>query len=401
MFINRLKKRWPLITLASIAILGLVVHLGILYHASILAVIHSNKLNRETLETSLKLGQDFLLKNQKADGSFNYEYDFINDRFTAGDNQVRQAGALWGLALIYQELPSEKSRIAIERSITFFENYTRQGKNGLFIAYPGDSKGRSGTVALVCLGIIDFLRAEPHHPDKPHYDSLLNGYLNNILSLQQKNKRFSASYDLSDGFGDGYHSPYYDGEILLMLCKAAKYLGYDYLKNNIVVSARSMYNAYVTEARIKDEDSDVTKGFYQWGSMSFYEIYTAGWDDQCADRTIELAYWMIDTHRTLIKPRNTAYAHEGMVSAWQLAKLTNDEWAMHKIGAVIDIGLSKLISWQVGGPLQNNFLLANQPGKDLAIGGFMNLRNEPLLRIDVTQHQCHAMILARRFIYSN
>ena len=91
--------------------------------------------------------------------------------------------------------------------------------------------------------------------------------------------------------------------------------------------------------------------------------------------------------------------HEGMASAWQLAKLSDDEWAMKKIGAVIDIGLAKLISWQVGGPLQNSYLENNPPTRELAVGGVMNRKDEPLLRIDVTQHQSHAIILARRFIY--
>ena len=34
-----------------------------------------------------------------------------------------------------------------------------------------------------------------------------------------------------------------------------------------------------------------------------------------------------------------------------------------------------------------------------AIGGVMNSKSYPKLRIDVTQHQMHAVILARRFIY--
>ncbi len=222
-----------------------------------------------------------------------------------------------------------------------------------------------------------------------------------FFGLRRDDGHFSGSYNLKNGLSCGKPSPYFDGETLLTLCKAAKYLGYDSLRSIIEESAENMYQFYVTEARQKDADSNQTKGFYQWGSMSFYEISSAGWGDLWAERTIELAFWMIDTHRTLMRNRNTAYAYEGMISAWQLAKLTGNEWAMKKIGTVIDIGLSKLISWQVGGPLQNSFLENNPPARNLAIGGVMNHRKEPLLRIDVTQHQCHAIILARRFLYTD
>ncbi|MEQ9423052.1 MAG: hypothetical protein RJQ09_01445 [Cyclobacteriaceae bacterium] len=379
---------------------GILTYLIMFQHASFLAVIHSNELNKEILNESLKLGQQFLVNNQKPDGSFNYEYNFVDDSFTPGNSQVRQAGALWGLALSHQDMPTIEAKAAIEKSISFFEQNTAKSDVGLYIVYPGESRGRTGTMALVALGLIDFLRAEPDHPNKNQYDSLLSGYISQILSWQMADKRFFSGYNLTDGKGTSNPSPYFCGEILLTLCKAAKYQGYSHLKENIVESASAMYDIYVTAARKEDFDSNTTKGFYQWSSMSFYEIYAAGWDDQWAEKTIELAYWMIDTHRTLMRTRNTAYAHEGMTSAYELAKLSGDDWAMQKIGTVVDIGLEKLISWQVGGPLQNEFLKRNVPTSHIAIGGVMNKQDEPTLRIDVTQHQNHAMILAKRFIYS-
>jgi len=53
-------------------------------------------LNDEILKSSLDLGSNFLINNQKPEGNFNYEYDFVTKKFDMGDNQVRQAGALWG-----------------------------------------------------------------------------------------------------------------------------------------------------------------------------------------------------------------------------------------------------------------------------------------------------------------
>ena len=56
-----------------------------------------NQLSRDLLERSLELGTSFLLHNQKEQGNFQYEYDFVKRRYNPNDSQVRQAGALWVL----------------------------------------------------------------------------------------------------------------------------------------------------------------------------------------------------------------------------------------------------------------------------------------------------------------
>ena len=121
--------------------------------------------------------------------------------------------------------------------------------------------------------------------------------------------------------------------------------------------------------------------------------------EKYAEWVIDLAYWMIDVHRTLMRRRNTAYAYEGMICAWERARLTGNTEALQKIGDVINDGLYKLTSWQVGSPNQNAFLLRNRSNDPKAIGGVMNHRKEAPLRIDVCQHQMHAVILATRFLY--
>jgi len=59
------------------------------------------KLTREILLKSYKLGNKYIINNQKPEGNFNYEFDFVNNEVTGTDNQVRQAGAVWALALMY------------------------------------------------------------------------------------------------------------------------------------------------------------------------------------------------------------------------------------------------------------------------------------------------------------
>jgi UDP-N-acetylmuramoyl-tripeptide--D-alanyl-D-alanine ligase len=108
---------------------------------------------------------------------------------------------------------------------------------------------------------------------------------------------------------------------------------------------------------------------------------------------------MIDVHRTLERRRNTGYAYEGIISAHHLAQTTGDAASEQKLRAVCEQGLGKLITWQIGSPIQNEFLQKHPPAVPYAVGGVLNAADDPLLRIDVTQHQMHAVILARRYIW--
>jgi UDP-N-acetylmuramoyl-tripeptide--D-alanyl-D-alanine ligase len=153
-----------------------------------------------------------------------------------------------------------------------------------------------------------------------------------------------------------------------------------------------------------DPDSSLTKGFFQWACMSFWEYRDAGWKNGTVfgDCLLALSWWMIHVHQTLERTRNTGYAYEGIIHAYRLAKMRRLKPAMNDLAYTIDTGLYKLTSWQVGGPLQhrNKYLLAHSTRDPLAVGGIMNHRRQALLRIDVTQHQMHAVILALNYVYT-
>jgi UDP-N-acetylmuramoyl-tripeptide--D-alanyl-D-alanine ligase len=362
-------------------------------------------LTSNILNKSLDLGTRFLLNNQKEEGNFNYEYNWITKELNKDDSQVRQAGALWGLALIYNNRPDIKLIPALKKSLEFFERHSMESGDGRkWITYPNDLSGRTGTVSLVTLSIIDILRA-PNYLDAKFREKLesdLDKYLGFLVSVQTEKGHFHKSYTYGDGTGFGHRpSPYFDGESLLALTKAAKYLGKTNLKPLIFESAEAMHKHHVVEALRSDPDSKKTKGFFQWGSMSYFELATTGWPntEKYAEIVIDLTDWMIDVHCTLERTRNTAYAYEGIIHAHELARQRGDQDHVKKLACVIDMGLRKLTSWQVGGPIQNSYLRKHLTSDRLAVRGIMNHRKEPYLRIDVTQHQMHAVILALRYVY--
>ncbi len=373
---------------------------------------NKNKLDRQTLQQSFKLGRQFMLNNQKPAGNFNYQYDFVAKQMDQDDNQVRQAGALWGLALMFQHDQDPSNKAALDKGLRFFFDCTKAGPvtGSLLIAYPGVPTCRTGTVALVALSIIEYLRtaqAQKAVIEDTYRKELLGylkGYLAHLTYMRLENKHFSSSYSLRTKSKSTRFSPYFDGETMLCLIKAAKYLGHTELIPLIEDSAMTLARDYTIQEWHKDPDSRQTKGFFQWSCMAFWEYEDAGWKnaDTFGDYVLSLAWWMIYTHHTLKRTRNTSYAYEGIIYAYRLAQKRNHKAALYDLAYTIDRGLFKLTSWQVGGPLQsfNKFLTTHPTQDPLAVGGIMNHRREAPLRIDVTQHQMHAVILALKHVYT-
>ena len=134
------------------------------------------------------------------------------------------------------------------------------------------------------------------------------------------------------------------------------------------------------------------------------EYYQSGWleAEMFGDFVLMLYHWMIHTHGILQRSKNTGYAFEGIISAYEIAKDRKDQDMLQRLEAVIDQGLHKLCTWQVGGPLaqENPFLVKHPTTEKIAVGGIMGSAYGADLRIDTTQHQMHALIMALTTVYT-
>jgi UDP-N-acetylmuramoyl-tripeptide--D-alanyl-D-alanine ligase len=288
--------------------------------------------------------------------------------------------------------------------MAFFNENSRKAKGGRrCVVYPGVEIGGTGTIALVALAHIEYLRSGPpgasEEARKP-YLAHLRQYLRQLQHALRDDGLWHGKYDSSRCRPEGDPSSYADGEALLALVKAYKYLGFKELGPVLLRAAAAGRKRNIDEALAAHGDSNVTKGYYQWSSMAFYEMVTSDLADvqSYGDTLLRLADWMIDEHDTLWRFRNTGYAYEGIVHAYAYAQQRKDSARVAKYACVIDLGMTRLLAWQVGGPLGSAF--ANQ-GKDdpLARGGVQNGASSSPLRIDVTQHQSHATLLALRYVY--
>ena len=284
--------------------------------------IDDKKLDPPLILKSLKMGCNYIVENQiEGIGIFNYQYNFVTKQMDTSDSPVRQAGALWGLALCHNHFPSNiLYKKAIENGLKFFRQHMVDGptEGSRMIKYPNSEESQSGVNALYGLAIIDFLRTMVDY-DLTHISDIdipieelkvqLKGTIKFLQYMQNDDLHFSKEYNFNEASKSQESSSYYDGETMLCLVKAAKYMdGYNNLIPRIEKAAPIMAKAYTIDVwRTDRHDSDKTKGFYQWSSMFFTEYYLAKWEnyEYYGDYVIILAHWIIHTHGILNRKRNT------------------------------------------------------------------------------------------------
>jgi UDP-N-acetylmuramoyl-tripeptide--D-alanyl-D-alanine ligase len=138
-----------------------------------------------------------------------------------------------------------------------------------------------------------------------------------------------------------------------------------------------------------------TKSFYQWGTMAIVELIGSGWPEfrPYAQTVFDMTDWELDVHRLVHRKSNVGYALEGLIPAAELARTLGDTARARWYARAIDRLLEKLLPLQIGGATANAFIGGHTP-EHRAIGGIQSSADDPVLRIDVTQHQTHAVLQA-------
>ncbi|MDD4097196.1 MAG: hypothetical protein PHC30_00360 [Lentisphaeria bacterium] len=359
-------------------------------------------LTRAVLVHSLEAARAYYLNQQKADGSFIYGKDMATDEVYEDDNQVRQAGALWGLASLNRDRGNEPTRRAVILGLDFFARHMTVLPTGeSTVVYPGEENIKTGTVALYCLSLIEFLRgAEASLPKelRDRYRTYLELNLTYLRSMEMADGSWARSYDAPSGFRETVASPYYDGETLLAYCKAARYLGMTELVPRIEYALPRLIAKYTVVCWRPGGDTDLTKGFYQWGRMASAEYLEAGWTahaELAAQAALAMSWWLLYDNQLESRQGNTAYAVEGLVGAWRAARKRGDTDSMAVLRETSERIINQLVTLQYGGPYQdfNPFLKSLPRVKPHSFGGISAARDSAVVRIDVHQHQTHAMLM--------
>lgn len=385
-------------------------------------LLATSVINSSSLDTALELGAKFLMSRQKPGGNFHYEYDWKKKENSDDDNSVRQAGTTWGLAFLHAGAPSAELSEAVLKALKFFEQYAATDKHGRrFVRYPGEENGKLGTIALLALAHIDFLRSSPNLDEKvqkklKHH---LNGYIQFLLHAEtsigkgdHKRHTFHGRYKHS-GEPFAEDSAYFDGEALLALVRAARHMNHSNLWETIGRTAKGSWELDAeTGLKQGDKHGDGIdekklkrmKGFYQWSSMAMYELLQTDKHKfkPFEKRILRYADWRLSSTKfPLGSNKNNAVTLEGLVPAYLVALGADDERA-DKIGCLLRrSGIPNLNILQVGHPDAQGGALKASNDDPRAFGGVQPSLDSPKLRIDTTQHQMHAVLQIKQMLTSH
>jgi hypothetical protein len=363
-------------------------------------------LTRKLLVDSIEAARAYYLNQQLPEGTFTYGLDAVTLTPVTDDNQVRQAGALWGLSCLARDRHTTATRSAVVRGLDFFFRCSQPLRLGCIgPVYPNEDTISTGTVALVSLAIVELFRGQDEYltsAGRGLYDTWLSSYLDYLQRLELERGGWGKEYLVLPNEVDREASPYFDGETLLLYCRAARYMGRSQLVPRIERMAPVLAQRYTTDAWAKTPDSDLTKGFAHWGCLAFAECVEAEWANAevLGDAAMALAWWLVHRHGVESRRGNTGYAVEGLLSAYRVARKRGDAAAMQSLRAVCERLLVRLIRLQVGGPLYDpNRFFGSRTADPRAVGGVLSSEGSSLVRIDTVQHQLHAMLMALDLLF--
>lgn len=378
----------------------------------------------EALDQAIEGARFYILAQQSPRGNFRYSMDFTEANFQEdSDNAVRQAGTLWSICNLNRDRFNEPTRQACLLGLDFFMHYTRPlPKSDIkVITYKGERKVKTGMVALFCLGLIDFITGQEKYMTEQQRQPYLESLEQNLHFLQHQEMAWGGwlkeyvndptALPLPPG-EEGESSPYYNGEAMLAYLFAVRYYrGHPELtmpqglEERIHEAFPKLLKYYAVECLRPTGDSTETKGFFQWGLMScalYHDLYPERNADIIENAAMALSWWQIFNNRMDTRNGNTAYAIEGLVAAWHIAHETGRTVEAAHLRTSIENTLARLMTWQVGGPFEqyNDFLMTwKDKIPSAAYGGITDRANSGYIRIDNVQHQLHAMLLARQYLW--
>ena len=159
--------------------------------------LESVRLERRLLTETIEKARGYYLAQQLPEGNFSYARDILTGRQAADDNQVRQAGALWGLACLNRDRPTPATAQAVVRGLFFFHSNSRPLHSGHTAPiYPGEGEIKTGTVALATLAMIELWRGEEQYLTRLGKGQCLMWtahYLNYLGGMEMENGSWGRS----------------------------------------------------------------------------------------------------------------------------------------------------------------------------------------------------------------
>ncbi len=357
-------------------------------HTSVLRQESPQTLTTEQIREVIKKGTEWFKNAQEKSGHFKYEYMPFLDRYIDDDNMVRQSGGLYVLGELYRNDTENKFELLepIAKAISFFEKNTVKGefqKQDFLCVMKTSTKCSIGGTSLTLIGIIDVVQATPLL--KSEYEDLIEGYKNYILAMKLPEKGFRNSYypDLEEDQSEK-ESHFGNGEAFLALTRYYKYNPDEEVKQIIDESYEYFEGVYT----VKWDNN-----FYLWGMAALKDLYAMDPHEEYFEFVKDYTDWRISKYKNSRDSSHNKCAYiEGVISAYSVLEPNLTEEEKEYYLEEIDFWLSKSWELQVNSTdelsVTYNDLTKSLKIEDRAksVGGFLTDIDEPVQRIDFTQH---------------
>lgn len=339
------------------------------------------------VQQSYDAGEKWLLENIRDKGLFRYIYHPKVDDYPNKNNAIRQLMAARLLAEIVNEKPEHVQ--LHRRNLQFYlRNWYKEDGDKAYVYY--NSKSKLGANAML-------LRTLVWSPDFEKHEEEAQKLAVGILSLMNEDGAFSPWYIAPDyDYDEDYLLTFYSGEALTALVEYYEKTGdMDYLTAS--VKAQDFYiNRYVNEI-----DTYYYPAYVPWHTISLNKLFMITWDPKYAEAAFAMNDKLLEIQDTtnyvgrFYNPATPQYGSphsssdgvytEGLVYAYELAKMMEDTERMQRYRSAIEIAVPNIISMQYTAETAAQF---KRP--DRAIGAIKTRIDKTGTRVDCVQHTMDA-----------
>lgn len=331
---------------------------------------------------SAKRQGEWFTRNQTNEGDFVYERIVATGEVKEGNNIVRQAGALYGLAQLYGYTKDPKIEQTLEQGFTYFRGLTATPSADVNkIVYFDDAQ--SNTNALLVLALVEYIEGDIKHNTTENLEYLVR--LSNYLVATQAT---NGSY-INDYTPRAEESDYNNGETMYALIRS-----YNVTRNErYLTSVKRFANYALTHYGEKEFNSS----FFSWGMAGFAYLYKADPSDRYWKFLKEYAEkYMIARgagyEKTQDSPPGSAVFLEGIDHVAWIAR-EKDTVMYRALREHVQKVLTYLVTYEIGGPYGKY----TSPD-DTVIGAVCSQVTCETTRIDFLQHLLSAILLYIRFL---
>ena len=352
-------------------------------------------MNRDRLVAAARLGGDYLVRMQMADGRFRYSYNPVTNQFSKlSYNILRHAGAAISLFDLYSATRDTRYLKAATKAVVYLKTRLRRANKAGLLVPDHDGKAKLGANGLALIAFVRYIELTGSAQARAQ----AVGLARLIMAMQASDGSFKSYYAIRGHPASLRVSLYYPGEAILGLLRL-----YNLTRDSKLLDAARRGADYLIKSQQSADDLPPDA----WLIQALEQLYKIGHEPRYASHAIDLAEAMIADQYTIDdgseragafrpgEPRATPAASraEGLVASYRLARATGDARA-GKIAEALRAAARFQMSQQY--TAQNSAQLANPA---VASGGFRESLTSPRIRIDFVQHNISSLLAVADALY--